>query len=233
MKRGIAVFAAAAAIVAAPVRGGAGAGEFHVAICEHYHVPQSTIVLIQKRNIPDDDLPVVFFIAHRARVTPDAVVALRVGGMSWMDVALRFHLTAEVFHVHFARDPGPPYGVAHGYYRNRKRSEWGSIRLADADMVHLVNVKFLAERHGCTPDEVVGFHAQGKGYAAVHVDIEAKRGKSGRAGSPGDGAPGKGSESAAKDSKGEKGPPAGGGPPKSDAGRASKGGNGGGKGRGR
>ena len=237
MKRGNLPVALAISCVALSASGaraclGPGAKEFHLAICEHYHVPEATVIVVRK-DLPDDDLPVVFFIAERAHVAPESVVALRARGMSWMDVSLHYKLTAEVFHVHFVRDPGPPYGVAYGYYKNRKQSEWGAIRLADADVVHLVNVKFLAERHGCTPDEVVSFHAQGKGYVDVHVDMKAKLGKAGHSAAPGDGAPGKGGNGAAAKEANGKGPPVAGGPSKPDAGRAPGKGGGGGKGRGR
>jgi hypothetical protein len=210
--------------------GAGGLNEFHFALCEHYHVPHSTVIVVRK-HIPDDDLPVVFFISQRARVTPDAVVALRMRGMSWMDVAFHFKLTADVFHVHFARDPGPPYGVAHGYYRRRKQSEWASIRLADADMVHLVNVKFLAERHGCAPDDVIKLRAEGKGYGDLHVNLKASFGKAAGGGPPGKGAPGKGGGPPGNDGKGKAKDAE---PPKARGGPAAPGGGrGGGKGRGR
>jgi hypothetical protein len=241
----IGVLALALAITTTSARGDVAAGasvgsgglnEFHFALCEHYHVPQATVVVVRK-SIPDDDLPVVFFIAQRARVTPEAVVTLRARGMSWMDVAFHFKLTAEVFHVHFVRDPGPPYGVAHGYYRNRKRGEWAAIRLADADLVHLVNVKFLSERHGCAPDDVVRLRAEGKGYADLHVNLKMSLGKAAGGGPPGNGGSGKEGGSPGGDAKGARGKAAtGGGPPKGDAGRpAGHGGGpgGGGKGRGR
>jgi len=57
-----------------------------------------------------------------------------------MDIALHYKLSPEIFYVHFDRDPGPPYGRAWGHFRNRERREWGKIRLADDDIVNVVNL---------------------------------------------------------------------------------------------
>jgi hypothetical protein len=62
------------------VLGSDGVQEFHLALSQHYSVPKETVVVIHERRIPRGHLPVVFFLAQRARVSPDVIVNLRLSG---------------------------------------------------------------------------------------------------------------------------------------------------------
>jgi hypothetical protein len=136
---------------------GDGLKEFHLAVREHFHVEEAAVTLCRSRQVSDEHLPVVFFIAREAKVRPEAVLELRVGGKSWFDVALHFGLRADIFCVEVEKPHGPPYGKAFGYYKKR-RSEWAAIRLDDADLVTLVNVKFLSAHCGISADAIVERH---------------------------------------------------------------------------
>jgi hypothetical protein len=150
---------------------------FHLAVSNHYRVEERTVLLARKRKIPDDHLPVVFFLAQRAQVSPDVIVSLRLGGMSWMAITAKYGLTAGIYHVPVTADYGPPYGRALGHFKNRKRSAWGKIQLADDDIVSLVNIKFLAAHHGCTPDAVIKMRQKGDGFIQLHGRAKAHRAK--------------------------------------------------------
>jgi len=172
-----------------------GHREFHLAVCEHYHVSQDALVVVRERKFPDEHIPVVFFLAREAKVSPDAVVALRASGRSWMDIALGFGLTAEVFHVEVMRAHGPPYGNAFGHYKGRGRAEWKVLRLPDADIVTLVNVKFLAAHHGVSPDDVVERWTKHGGLLKAHGEFQREKAEARKAKGDG-GDQGKGSERA-------------------------------------
>ncbi len=152
-----------------------GIKSFHLAIGDHYGVPEKDVVVVRERNVPEEELPVVFFLAKHAGVAPSVIVQLRLGGKSWMEISHRFGLTADLFYVHFDKDPGPPYGNAWGQFKKKKRAQWKSVELADVDIVNCVNLKFMAERHGYKPGEIVKLRAQGHHFAAIHKQIKAKK----------------------------------------------------------
>ncbi|MEW5796794.1 MAG: hypothetical protein AB1772_10595 [Candidatus Zixiibacteriota bacterium] len=172
-----------------------GIRSFYLAIGDHYRVPEREVVVVRERSIPDDQLPVVFFLARYAKVEPGVIVKLRLSGQSWMDIALHYHLSPEIFYVQFDHDPGPPFGKAWGHYKKRDRGEWGKIRLADADIVNVVNLKFVSEHYGCTPAEVVKMRAKGDNFVSIHKQVKANKGqgkKSSSAVADSDNAKGKG-----------------------------------------
>lgn len=148
---------------------------FLIAIGEYYRVPQQEVIVIRERRIPDDEIPVVLFIANRARVAPAAVSDYRLRGHSWTDTTLHFGLSPEIFYVPVRRVSGPPYGHAYGHYKNKHKSKWKEARLNDDDVVNLVNLRFISERYGYVPEEVIRLRSSGKNF--VVINDEFRKGK--------------------------------------------------------
>jgi hypothetical protein len=155
-----------------------GLKNFYFSIQEYFRVPEREVVVVRERKIPDEEIPVVFFIAQRARILPAAVIDLRMAGKTWMDITLHYGLSPEIFYVPVKVEvKGPPYGKAYGYYKNKPRKEWGKIRLVDADIVNFVNLKFVSEHHRHSPEEVIRMRSGGKHFVVVDDEIRRGRGR--------------------------------------------------------
>ncbi len=154
-----------------------GIDSFHFAIGAHYQVGKAKVVAVRDRKILDKELPAVFYLAQQAKVSPGAIVNFRLGGKSWMEITAHLGLTAEVFHVPVAAVPGPPYGRALGHFKNKKRREWATIKLADAEVVQLVNLKFLAAHHGFSPDAIIRLHQKGDSFVKLNRRAKVRHGQ--------------------------------------------------------
>lgn len=148
---------------------------FYFAIGDYYKVPQQDVIIIKERHIPDEEIPVVFFVAKKARVAPAAIIDLRLRGRTWMDIILHFGLSPEIFYVplNFAKI-GPPYGRIHGYYKHPK-SYWRKLRLLDDDVIDLANLRFLHEYYKYPPEEVLKMRVKGKNFVAIHNNIHKEK----------------------------------------------------------
>src|SRR4030095_14258353 len=104
----------------ADVRVAGQIGNFYFAVGNYYRLPEREVAIIHERRVPDNEIPVVLFLAERARVAPATIVNMRLSGKKWMDIAVHFGLSPEVFYVPVTVQPGPPYGKAYGYYKNKK-----------------------------------------------------------------------------------------------------------------
>jgi hypothetical protein len=153
-------------------------GDFHVAVANYYRVPEREVVVIRERRVRDEDLPVVLFIAQHARVTPATIVDLRMRGLSWWDISVRYGVGPQVYYVPVAVAPGPPYGKAWGHYKKKPRKQWNTIVLADDDIVNLVHVRFISDYYRIPPERVV--EVRGHHPNIVAVNYEVSRGQSGR-----------------------------------------------------
>ena len=154
--------------------GGGGVDSFDVAVGGHYRVAPSVVADTRSRyRLADDELPVVYFLAARAQVGPQAVIDLRIGHRSWFDIAIHFGLSPDIFFVPVGMEKiGPPYGNAYGYYRNRGRAgDWRGFKPTDREVVDLVNLRFLSEVHHMTPDEIVARRSRGESFVKIHENL--------------------------------------------------------------
>ncbi|MCH9024690.1 MAG: hypothetical protein IH931_05080 [candidate division Zixibacteria bacterium] len=149
-----------------------GLKSFYLSIGEHYKAPETEIIIVRKYNIPDDEMPVVFFISRHGDVDAGLVVKLRSEGKSWFEISAQFGVSPDVYYVSFANDPGPPYGKAWGHYKNKKRKDWKKIHLSDGDVVNFVNIKFMSERYGYTPDEIVKMRGKKQGFVNLNAKVK-------------------------------------------------------------
>jgi len=164
-----------------------GLSSFHLAIGAYFRVPETDVRIVQQRRIPDEEIPVVFLIAARARVSPNVVINLKLGGKSWMEIALHYGLAPDVFYVPVQKEiKGPPYGKAYGYYKNKHPKDSGRPSLRDDDVVNLVNLKFLSEHYGLPPEHVIQMRSEGKNFVNINGELEFEKGngkgKSGKEG---------------------------------------------------
>lgn len=165
---------------AADVRLGAvitdgGLRSFHLAIGDYYRVPEREVIVVRERHIPDDELPVVFFLADRAHQPAGVIVDMRLDGRTWIDIAWHFGLGSDVFYVPFERQPDPPYGRAYGYFKKMKREDWGRLRLSDTDIVNLVNLRFIADHYRCSPGDVVRLRQDHRSFVQVAKDAGSRK----------------------------------------------------------
>ncbi|MGE5353367.1 MAG: hypothetical protein ACM3P0_14890, partial [Acidobacteriota bacterium] len=57
-----------------------GLNGFYMTMGNYFRVPQREIIIVRDRRLPEDEIPVVFFVARRAGVSPREVARLRRSG---------------------------------------------------------------------------------------------------------------------------------------------------------
>jgi hypothetical protein len=144
---------------------GDGLRSFYFAIGNYYNVPEPEFVVVRQRELPPEELPVIYYVAQRARVQPIAIVDLRRRGMNWADIAVHYRLDPDIYYFR----GGPPYGKAKGY--------WKKHPPRDIEVVEAVNVHFLSDYHHVAPDVVVAERLRRGSYMVVAADFDAKSGK--------------------------------------------------------
>jgi hypothetical protein len=151
-------------------------GDFHVAVANYYRVPEREVVVIRSQRIPDDEIPVALFIAQRAMVSSATVINFRRRGESWWDISVRFGVSPDVYYVPVTVAPGPPYGRAYGHYKKKSRNQWKTIVLTDAEIVNLVELRFLSEHYRVAPERIIEMRGRDRDFVAIHADLRMTRG---------------------------------------------------------
>lgn len=88
-----------------------------------------------------------------------------------MDIIIHFGLSPEIFYVPVRAVPGPPYGKAYGYYKNKPKKEWKKIVLDDDDIINLVNLRFISKHYVYSSDNVIRMREKGKSFIDINHEI--------------------------------------------------------------
>jgi hypothetical protein len=139
-----------------------GIDGFSLSIGNYYNVPRQEIMVIE-RSIPREEMSVVYYLANRSHRDARFITDLRLRGISWWDISIRLGLDPRTLYVvESRRYSGPPYGKAYGYDKHNK------YRLHDAEIVDLVNVRFLSDYHHISPDDVIDRRRRGENYNNIN-----------------------------------------------------------------
>lgn len=146
---------------------GSGIDGFTLSIGDYYRVPQQEVIVIE-RSVPRDEMSVVYFLAQKSHRDARYISDLRMRGISWWNISVRLGLDPRTLYVvDSRRHHQPPYGKAYGY-KNKKH------KLRDAEIVELVNVRFLSDYHGIAPDEVIDRRRGGERYNRINEHYRGK-----------------------------------------------------------
>lgn len=146
-----------------------GIDGFTLSIGDYYRVPYQEVVVVE-RSIPRDEMSVVYFLARESHRDARYISDLRLRGNSWWDISLRLGLNPRTLYVvDTHRYHNPPYGKAYGYHKDKKH------RLRDADIVELVNVRFLSDYHRISADEVIDRRRSGERYNRIDEHYRGKK----------------------------------------------------------
>ena len=127
------------------------------AVASHFDLPMTEIVILGDWELAPDEIPVVLFVASRAGVSPEALVALRSSGRSWKELAGRYGIGAATLHMPLgARGSAGRLASVYERYGSVPVEEWSSIALTDQEIVALVNVRVLSGALGIRPEEILG-----------------------------------------------------------------------------
>jgi hypothetical protein len=156
-----------AGVTAAPV------DSFYSAMESYFRVSEDQVKLCQEANISDEETPLVFFMAQRAGVDPQAVLIVRTGGMSWMQTAYHFQLNPKVFFVSLPANSvaRSPYEKSYGFYKGHS----SRVNLSDIDMLNWVDLKFLSEYYGYDPQEIIQMRSAGKSFRDINSYYAGKK----------------------------------------------------------
>lgn len=152
--------------------GRGGLDGFYMTVGNYFRVPQREVIIVRDRRLPEEEIPVVFFVARRAGVSPREVARLRRSGYSWMDITCQYGLSPEIFFP--GRRFNAPRGNAWGYYKKHR----GYYNVSDYDIINAVNSRIISESYNCCQDDVVKLRNQGRSYVQIN-DMYYGKGRGG------------------------------------------------------
>jgi hypothetical protein len=130
-------------------------------VANAYFAPPPTVAvdLLRRSPVPEDDFPVILFLARASKRPPEEILKQRLDYTSWSDIMARRNVSPAVLFAGIERDPGPPYGKAWGYWRKHPKGE--KIRLRDRDVADLVKLQIASRSQRVSPYTLVAERNKG------------------------------------------------------------------------
>ncbi|MFQ5720661.1 MAG: hypothetical protein ACE5IK_14070 [Acidobacteriota bacterium] len=130
------------------------------------------LVVARRLPHPEHELPVVLFLARESGRPLDAIVRLRLRGLSWWDIRARLGVPAERVVLVVPGDAGPPYGKAHGHHKHHGREDHA---VRDADFEDWVGARVLSASYGVEPGVVLAARRSGVSLADITLTHQKAR----------------------------------------------------------
>lgn len=209
------LFAAVLLIAASPARAGLdwtagiqlsdGDRTFVNLSVGHFGADERAVAPVLRRlPSPEDNLPVLLFLARESGRAPDYILDLRLRGLSWWDITLRLGVRPSRLYVAVPVDPGPPYGKAWGYWRKHPHARKGTVVVNDREFCDIVGAQVIGRAYDVSPREILDQRRSGSRFGGVvdrHEKARHGKGASASSTSP-QGKGGKSSSSGKGKSKG-------------------------------
>lgn len=147
--------------------------DYFRSVSNFFNLPANEVAILSDWDIAPAEIPVVLFVARRAGVSPEALVALRSSGRSWSELTGRYRVTAAALHVPL-QDDADARGLDAAYqdFRATPVADWGGIQLTDELIVGLVNVRVLSQTLGLPPERVVAAADPGVPWVELHARLK-------------------------------------------------------------
>jgi len=153
----------------------AARADYFRAVAAFFNLPPSEIAILSDWEISADEIPVVLFVARRAGVSPEALVALRDGGEGWARLSRRYGVGPPAFHVPVRDDAATGrLRTAYDLFRSTPVGEWGTIRLSDEDIVALVNVRVISQSLGLPAERVLAETDQTTSFVQLYARLRSR-----------------------------------------------------------
>jgi len=157
--------------LAAQGRSAAHTDYFH-AVAAFFNLPASEVVILSEWDVDADEIPVILFVARRAGVSPEALVALREAGQGWAALTRRYRVGAAALHVPIRDDaPAGRLDDAYARFRTTPVGEWNSLTLSDHDIVGLVNVRVIAQELDLPAERVLAATSSTDSYVQLYTSL--------------------------------------------------------------
>lgn len=144
---------------------------FH-ALAEFFEIPAAEVSILGEWRLEAEEIPVVLFVARRAGVSAEALVALRRSGRPWSELVGRYQLDAGHFYVPLD-GPASAGRLRRVYeaYAALPASRWREVVLDDRDIVWLVNLRVVAQTLRMPPRDVLRAAGEAASWVDVYADL--------------------------------------------------------------
>lgn len=145
---------------------------YQLAVSNYYDVPLESVLDASDAGLPNEELPVLFFITDQTNASSTAILTARLDGQDWATIASDHNLSATDFHVHTnEEDSGARFNRIFHKFKDLTRQEFDRVELEDSDIIDLTNLRFLYRHYNYSQHIIMSQASQGKSFLELNQGI--------------------------------------------------------------
>ncbi len=146
--------------------------QYRIAVADYYGTSVEATKQAVEAGILDEELPIVFYISALTNISSGDIVAARLKGASWHELASINSVTSADFYVHLSREAsGDQWLAIYDKFADLKRHEFGQVKLDDTDIMYLSNLMFLYRHYNYSQNIIMNGVTEGKSFLEVHHQV--------------------------------------------------------------
>jgi hypothetical protein len=140
-------------------------------VSRHFELPAGEAERLLEDRIAPDELPVLLFLHAESGIAAPALLAMRRPGSTWSQVARRYGVGGDRFHVEIpAAAVDARTRRIHELFTGTPRGGWAALEFTDEETITLVNLRMLAERFTVPPARVL----EVRGAVGSWIEVPAR-----------------------------------------------------------
>lgn len=160
---------------------------FYAAVSQRFDVPADQVQALVDAGLPETEIVTLYFVAQNSLRSADEILADRESGKSWSDIAKTSGLGPELFYYPLPHASRKPFTNLYAVYHQtpRDRWSWDQLRLGDAELRTLVNLRFVGDVAGERAAEALRLSGEGVDPVSIqHFLLQGQQTASLEAGGP-------------------------------------------------
>lgn len=146
--------------------------DYFKAISKYYGISVDEVKHVSQTGIADEELPVVFFIATKSSTKPGEVANSRHNGASWSTIYEKYSISAIDLYIIISKPiHSKVYGPIYEKFNTTPRRGWKEIKLADDEVVNMVNLKMMYSLHDYSVYDIMAMRDYGKTFARINQQV--------------------------------------------------------------
>lgn len=136
-------------------------------VADHFRTSPEEVRTLLRAGATAEELPVLLRISRTSGIAPAVLLTLHRRGSTWLAVAARYRLGAELFYVALGEEEVDDLvRAAHRRYRDTPEAAWSSLALPDPDVIAFANLHFLTRATGRSAGAVLSARARAGSFPA-------------------------------------------------------------------
>lgn len=143
--------------------------EYHRALAKYFEISDELIGEMAKMELPSEEMPIILYLAAKAKKPPLEIANQRAEGDNWMKITGDIGLSAEAYYMLIAGQiKSTTYKPIFATFNDTPKGKWKDIQFSDEDVLNIVNLRFISSHHDFSVFDIMTMRDKGHNFIKIN-----------------------------------------------------------------